>query len=348
MIAVQVADGSFVPVLDTSSGKRRRVVVTTIRDDQTAVRIGLYRGSDQAMSDAEYVGSLIVEDIEPSQRGTPDITVVLGMDDAHHLSATATDTRSGEYQSLSIGLDRLDADDGFDLSDVQLAEEGDLDELSFDDIDVGAAAFGESGLDEGSAGEPSLDEFADESFSFDESLFGDVDEASPEADLEAGLEEADLGEEDFTFDEGGEQDEPLDLGSDALLGSELDEEQLFADLASGDEDEINDTLSPEEFGRLDSEPAVEGPMGASDLDEAIEPRRSNAFIFVGYIVLAIAALAVLTYLVFRLLEGPPAPPLRADVTGQVSLAILFLSVPAGRVARGIARRTTSRRSQPER
>jgi len=119
--------------------------------------------------------------------------------------------------------------------------------------------------------------------------------------------EADLGDEDFTFDEG------------------LEDEPLFADPESLEED----SLSAEEFDRLDSQ-----PLPAAEVEpvaeEAMQPRRSNAVIFVGYMILALAALGVVTYLVFRLMEGPPAPPLRADLLERLSSAWILLALPGVR------------------
>jgi hypothetical protein len=546
VIAVQIANGTFVPVLNTSSKKRRRLVVTTARDNQTDVRIQLYRGSDESMSDAEYVGSLVVENVEPAESGSPDISVLLGVDESGNLNATAKDNQSGEYQSLSVGLDQFDEESGYDVPDFQLSDEeltldeleeettkeppadaatdadDTLDELSFDDLEMPEepeepatpqeqpesvetlepepsaelpeeggeelpdleADFGELSLDdlsldeepattddeaepepeeeleegleeeaaeelaeepaeepEGEAAIPveepvdvsleelSLDEeeelepleepeaeeaaaeelsieepdaeqeledefslddltfeepepeapeaageaeelsfgegvepteeempsqeapdeigaleaelgmgeeeqsgegmepdesdvladFSDEDFSFDESLFEEPVESGaepPESEkegaeefsLDEGMVEADLGEEDFTFDE------------------TPDEEPAFGEPETGvEEGLIEDTLSPEEFDRLDSQPAPPATEGAEE--EALQPRRTNAVIFIGYMVLALAALGVLTYLVFRLLEGPPAPPLRAGAFHGIYASCWLLGAP---------------------
>ncbi|MFW5688198.1 MAG: Hsp70 family protein [Spirochaetota bacterium] len=548
VIAVQIANGTFVPVLSTSSNKRRRLVVTTVRDNQTNVKIELYRGSGESMEDAEYVGSLVIDNIDPSDAGTPDVSVLLGVDESGNLNATARDNQSGEYQSLSVSLDRLEEEGGYDVPDFQLSDEeltmdelsldeeesgmdDTLDDLSFDDLEPGdeedaeeppagepAAEGGEDespddefsldeltlepepepepepeteaheqteheaptepetpptvseeqvgdesfdlgeDLDEVSLEEPadgigdeeelSLDgltldddfdfeetiddtldetlededetiaadleteepaaelaeepaeepaaeeepfdfhedetisdeltldelsleepdeeepdvgadesdvlaEFSDEEFSFDESLFEEepaevpdleggaedetvegetVDGATSvdELSLDEGMVEADLGDEDFTFDEGGE-DEPLFPD----VATEPEEEEAPAE-------ELEDTLSAEEFDRLDAEPPQ--PAAVELEEEAIQPRRSNAVIFVGYLILSLAALGVLTYLVFRLLEGPPAPPLRAGLLPRLFALLPFAGVPQrlrrrsrGRGARGASR-----------
>jgi molecular chaperone DnaK (HSP70) len=195
VIAVQIANGTFVPVLNTSSNKRRRLVVTTVRDNQTNVKIELFRGSDESMSDPEYVGSLIIENIEPTESGGPDISVLLGVDDSGNLNATATDTRSGEYQSLSVGLDQLDQEGGYDMPDFQLNDEEDfdlatpaeLDELTLDDDD-GLDSLSLEEPEELSIDEPSADESELEELALDEEDDDDFDLSALEDELNPGVE----------------------------------------------------------------------------------------------------------------------------------------------------------------
>lgn len=420
IIAVRTANGSFVPVLDSSSRTRRRLVLTTIRDDQTSVQIDLYRAADEGMESAEYVGSLMIENIEAAVNGQAEIVLLLGVDEAGNLNATATDKNSGEYQSLSVSLEALDQEGGYDLPDFELSdEELTLDDLSMDEeeiaLDESAASLSlddvtleedlsldidsepatdtlaadvaddklseTSGVPEDDL--PGLEEFSEESVSLDESLadeplddialadesveapFDDV--AGPESelaseelpDLGEGMVEADLGEEDFSFDElESEPDEDLfgsaetleETADDAVASDDAtDHEPVdeavdepidfgegpdFAIDDSGDlgdeiqeaetrETEIEDTLSSDEFERLDSaseDLPVDGRYG--EAEQPLAPRRSNAVVFVGYLILALAALGVLTYLVFRLLEGPPSRPL------QASFPLLLAGLPA--------------------
>ncbi len=446
VIAVQIADGSFVPVLDTAMQKRRRLVVTTVRDNQTDVRVELFRGSDESMADAEYIGSLLIQEIEPGPAGEADISVLTGVDATGNLNVTATNAKSGQYESLSVSLEELassgeaalgdfeisgsssdeledislddlslddddlslddaapsldtsEDDNDFSLDDLSLDEEellfddesptaavspeGDAepedvslepleespedavslaededeeaeeddglqldDDLSLDDLDLSldgpdsgdeshdasleelstelsAESSDEFTLDDLSFDEETEDDnadalatFSDESFALDESLSFDESESleetpfETEAPDEPGMEEADLGEEDFTFDDTME-DEPL------FAADESAAEDKNADLAAvgGHQESLDDTLSADEFDRLDSRPEPDEEVRDEQSEEQpLTPRRSNGLIFAGYIVLALAAVGVLTYVVFRLLEGPPAPPLRASL-----------------------------------
>lgn len=416
IIAVRIANGSFVPILDTSQSTRRRLVLTTIRDNQTSVQIDLHRGADENMENAEYIGSLMIENIEAATKGQADVALLIGVDESGNLNATATDKNSGEYQSLSVSLESIEQGGGFDLPDFELSdEELTLDDLSMDEeeiaLDESAASLSlddvtleedlsfdlesepatdtlaapvaddailETSIDtdEGLAG---LEEFSEESISLDESLADeslglDAEFASEELpDLGEGMVEAELGEEDFTFDEleselddnifGAAEtledtaDEAPALDEVSALGDAPDQEtadmpgsfdeglEVGEALEFGEETEFEtegldtegleteDTLSPDEFAQLDSTPddsTVHGDYGAAEQPSV--PRRSNAIIYVGYLILSLAALGVLTYLVFRLLEGPPAPPL------QASFPLLLAGLPMTRHRRRRSRR----------
>ena len=415
IIAVRIANGSFVPILDTSQRTRRRLVLTTIRDNQTSVQIDLHRGADEDMENAEYIGSLMIENIEATAKGQADIALLIGVDESGNLNATATDKNSGEYQSLSVSLESIEQGGGFDLPDFELSdEELTLDDLSMDEeelaLDESAASLSlddvtleedlsfdvesepatdtlaapvaddavlEMSID-ADEGLPGLEEFSEESISLDESLADetvglDTEFTSEELpDLGEGMVEADLGEEDFTFDEleselddnifGAAEtledtaDEAPALDEASALGDapdqetadvpeifdegpevgealEFDEETEFETEFETEDMETEDTLSPDEFAQLDSTPdesTVHGDYGTAEQPAA--PRRSNAIVYVGYLILSLAALGVLTYLVFRLLEGPPAPPL------QASFPLLLAGLPVTRRRRRRSRR----------
>ncbi len=114
-IGIKIADGTFYPVLEEDFRGRKRVVLTTVRDNQTAVQIDLYRGQGRALEGAEYVGSLIIENIQPAPKGEPEIEVVLGLDEQGNLNATANDKLTGEKQSLSVSMQSLGPDRTYDI-----------------------------------------------------------------------------------------------------------------------------------------------------------------------------------------------------------------------------------------
>ena len=136
-IGIKIADGTFFPVLEDGYEGRKKVVLTTVRDDQTAVQIDLYRGQGGTLEDAEYVGSLIIENITPSSKGEPEIEVVLGMDAQGNLEATASDRVTGEQQTLSVSMESLGPDRTYDIPEFSFEKDEPL-----TSIPPGAGDFG--------------------------------------------------------------------------------------------------------------------------------------------------------------------------------------------------------------
>jgi hypothetical protein len=106
-IGIKLADGSFYPVLSESDNIRKKLVVTTVRDNQESVQIDLYRGEAEVVDETDYIGTLMIENIQPAPMKEPEVEVVLGVDDQGNFEATASDTLTGESQSLSVSLQSL-------------------------------------------------------------------------------------------------------------------------------------------------------------------------------------------------------------------------------------------------
>ena len=132
MIGIRIANGEFYPIMKEGSRIRKRLVLTTVNDNQDSVKIDLYKGEGDAMDGAFYVGSLTIEGIEPSPQGDPEIELLLGVDVEGNLNATASDGATGEQQSLSVSLNPLEPPDEFDTPDFEMDTEGEGD-LPFDD-----------------------------------------------------------------------------------------------------------------------------------------------------------------------------------------------------------------------
>ncbi len=143
-IGIKIADGSFYPVLEDDFTGRMKLVLTTVRDNQETVQIDLYRGDSEKAEEADYVGSLVVENIPPAPKSDPEIEVLLGIDDNGNLEATASDILTGERQSLSASLESLESEDLYSIPDFEIEEEGGL------DLEEPADADGEKPADEDS------------------------------------------------------------------------------------------------------------------------------------------------------------------------------------------------------
>jgi hypothetical protein len=137
MIGIKTADGKYYPVLVKDESKKKRLVLTTVRDNQDSVHIDLYQGEGSEMASADYIGSLVVDSIRDAEKGKPEIELSLGTDKRGNLIATAKDTGSGEYQSLSVSLESVAEGQNYSVPDFDLdmdrSEENFFTEEQFDE-----------------------------------------------------------------------------------------------------------------------------------------------------------------------------------------------------------------------
>ncbi len=208
-IGIKVADGSFYPILDEGVAQRKRLVLTTVKDNQESVQIDLYKGAGEAMEEAAYIGSLLVENIAPDSQGNAEIDLVVGVDAEGNLESVAEDKQSGSKQSLSVGLQNLDESGLYEVPDFSFEEE----DTELEDI------FGEE-----------TEEDLSEESDFTEFNQDDLSEPDFEADFEESDELATLDDEFGQFAEeeveAGEEDvyQPEEA-AEAELGEEETEEE---------------------------------------------------------------------------------------------------------------------------
>jgi nucleoid-associated protein YgaU len=122
-IGIKIADGSYYPVLEKGFTGRKKLTVTTIKDNQEKVQIDLYRGNGEAVDQPSYIGSLIVENIPPAPQGEPEIELLLGINPDGELSAEASDRKTGESQKFSTTLTRLSEGELPESPEFQVEEE---------------------------------------------------------------------------------------------------------------------------------------------------------------------------------------------------------------------------------
>ncbi len=170
-IGIKTADGKYYPVLEEGSGKKKRLVVTTVKDNQSKVQIDLYRGIGPKLEDAKYVGSLVIENIPPAPKGEPEIELYIGIDDEGNLNATAHDLVTDEKQTLSLSIDSLSEGETYDVPDFDIDEDIDFEKLereyesSVEGLSVEDSEFEESVSGEGAE----IEEIVSEQESLEES-----------------------------------------------------------------------------------------------------------------------------------------------------------------------------------
>jgi len=112
-IGIKIANGAFYPVLwEGDSSVKKRLVLTTVHDSQESVQIDLYRSVSESMRDAQYMGTLMVENINPRFKGEPSIEMIISYGEDGTIIADACDLDAGsdgEHQTLKVSLKTLDA-----------------------------------------------------------------------------------------------------------------------------------------------------------------------------------------------------------------------------------------------
>ena len=131
-IGIKLADSKFFPVLEEGRPASKILDLTTVRDNQTSVQINLFRNSADIIEDAEYVGTLIIEDISEKAAGEPTIELTLTLGDNNELSAEAVDLESGSRQVLTVSLETLDHGSLYGIPDFDLAPPDDSVQLGYD------------------------------------------------------------------------------------------------------------------------------------------------------------------------------------------------------------------------
>jgi len=110
-IGIKIANGEFYSILQEGSSVKKRLVLTTVHDNQRSVQIDLYKSQACAMIDAIYIGSIVVEKISPKPKGEPSIELVISANADGEIVADAVNmdmSTKGEHQSMTVSLRSID------------------------------------------------------------------------------------------------------------------------------------------------------------------------------------------------------------------------------------------------
>lgn len=122
-IGIKIANGEFYPILEEGTSVKKRLILTTVHDGQESVQIDLYKSESKSMSDADYIGSLVIEHIAPKPKGEPSIEMTITSRDSEELIAEAVDLDvpdGAERHQLTVSLKALEQSDTYDLPDFEL------------------------------------------------------------------------------------------------------------------------------------------------------------------------------------------------------------------------------------
>jgi LysM repeat protein len=125
-IGIKIANGDFFSIIEENSNVKRRLILTTVHDSQKSMQIDLYRSLMHTMADAQYIGSIVVENIKPKPRGDPSIELIILSNENGDLTASALDLDSSaraEHLHLSVSLRSLDVNSHeYDFPDFELVQ----------------------------------------------------------------------------------------------------------------------------------------------------------------------------------------------------------------------------------
>jgi molecular chaperone DnaK len=79
-------------------------VFTTIRDNQTAVKIRIFQGEDRFCKNNEMLGEFRLTDIPPAPKGDPKIDVTFEIDANGIVNVTARDEETGKARSVQLSV----------------------------------------------------------------------------------------------------------------------------------------------------------------------------------------------------------------------------------------------------
>jgi nucleoid-associated protein YgaU len=125
-IGIKVADGSYYPVLEHGFTGRKKLTLTTVKNNQDKVQIDIYRGDGKSLSEAHYLGSLILENIPSAAKGVPEIELSIGVDPDGQLSAEASEVSTGESQRFTASLTTLATEETYQEAEFALEPEAPL------------------------------------------------------------------------------------------------------------------------------------------------------------------------------------------------------------------------------
>ena len=101
-IGIKLADGSFYPVMEDGKADSKTLSLTTVKDNQTTVKVDLYQSETGTMEDAEYLDTLQIEDLNPHPNGEPDFNLSLSLDDDNNLSAKVADPETNKASTKDV------------------------------------------------------------------------------------------------------------------------------------------------------------------------------------------------------------------------------------------------------
>ena len=261
-IGIKLADGSFYPILEEGKPQSQKIELTTVRDDQTTVQLDLYRSSSDNMEDAEYVDTLLVENLLPRPKETPTLNLKIEIDSENVLSASIEDCESGESSATKVSLVNLDSSErtivpDFSMIDTESSDNEDSDFLiENDEFADKSADIQEEAVanDFSEADDLNLDNFED----VDELLSDEVESSQENDSVDVVEENSEFEESALPMDDFVQDETPVEVVSDDVIEENIEEISEF---------ENNFVAEDPTIAPIDDMPAFEEDTSVEDSDE---------------------------------------------------------------------------------
>jgi len=122
-LGIDMAGGFFKPVIERNATVpcSESRTFTTVRDNQSEVKVVARQGESKLASENEFLGEFVLNDIRPAPKMVPKVDVTFRIDSNGILHVTAVDRDTGEAQSIEI-RDYVEQATGEEPKAVRLAQ----------------------------------------------------------------------------------------------------------------------------------------------------------------------------------------------------------------------------------
>ncbi|MBO4546875.1 MAG: LysM peptidoglycan-binding domain-containing protein [Treponema sp.] len=226
-IGIKLADGAFFPIMEQGQPDKKKINLTTVKDNQTTVQVSLYASESGSMEDAILIDTLKINKLERQPNGQPDINLSLSLDKNDNVEAQLKDESTNEEASFNANLSEVllasDKNPGTGKGLLGAAEEikvkSELDDINFDmpSFDEGPAPEAETVVDDVPAKktEAESDDFA----------LPDFDQT--EVPVDENIDMPDFNMPDFEEPAAQSDDEPLKFDDEEFKDPTFDNEPVF-------------------------------------------------------------------------------------------------------------------------
>ena len=245
IIGIKQADGSFYPLLQEGKPDNKKIELTTVRDDQTTVKVHLYKKEADSAEEPEYVDTLLIENLIPHPKQEPTIKLNIKLDENDMLTAEVLDPETGKKSDTQVSL--------VTLSEAQLLSDSDFTVMDAQDIpDTDGGSLENTGTD--------LTGDSNGTEAVDMPALNDDDFKLDDLDLN------DLGTPDTAF-----EDTTLEQNSETLAESAENDFEL-PDISTDDMDLPEDVEQTNRFDSADEtvDKTETEEMGGADLSDMHE------------------------------------------------------------------------------